>query len=345
MSLPNPDKPFVLVCAPNWIGDSIMSMPALQCFRRSHPDFHIALLVKSHLASLWQLHATPDEIMALPAGTPATLRMALLLRRRGFAQAYILPNSFRSAFVPWLAAIPERIGFAGHFRRALLTRVVARPRDPARQHQVWEYMALLCPNYAGFAQPEDPVLRIPTETAKAVGRLIGDGVTAYAVLMPGAARGPSKRWPADHFIALGKRLAVELGLTIVVCGAASEAKLCDAVARGVGSNALNLAGRTTLPEWAAVLAKARLVVCNDSGGMHLAAAVGAPVIALFGITDPAKTGPLGRHARVLQKSLERHRDVPRRSAEAAKWLASITPEQVYEEAWKIWRASGLTPNS
>jgi heptosyltransferase-2 len=332
------DKPSVLICAPNWIGDSIMSMPAIQCFRRDRPGVHIALLAKSGVAPLWQLHPAPDDVIALPPGAFGTLRCAFRLRCRSFQQAFILPNSFRSAWIPWLAGVPERIGFRGHFRRLLLTNAMVCPDDIAQRHQAWEYMRLLCPHHAEFASLEEPALRIPPETREALARLLDAARGPYLVLLPGAARGPSKRWPAEHFVALGRKWTAEVGARVVVSGAPDEKHLCEKVAQGIGSGALNLAGRTTLKEWAALLAAAELVVCNDSGGMHLASAVGTPVIALYGITDPAKTGPLGQRALVLQRSPERHRDVPRRSADAAKWLASITPEQVYQEALKMWRA-------
>ncbi len=339
MSDKRPEQTPVLVCAANWIGDSIMTMPALQCFRRQHPDFFIAVLAKSSVAPLWRMHSAPNEVIELPPGLPATLRTGRALASRRFESAWILPNSFRSAFIPWLAGIPNRIGCRGHCRAFLLTRPVSLPAEFRARHQAWEYMHLLCAPLPPDAtmEMEPPQLTIPPEARAAAERLANTGNRPYVVLLPGAARGPAKRWPADHFAALGKKLAADGAFPVILSGSPIEQPLCEHIARQIGAGARSLAGRTSFAEWAALLAGAQLVICNDSGGMHLAAAVGTRVLALYGITDPAKTGPLAppQRSRIVQNSPVRSRDIPRSSAEAAKWLASIAPEQVYEEALKM----------
>lgn len=319
--------PRVLVCGVNWIGDSVMSMPALQAYRRAHPSASVSLLIKRSLIPLWKLHGMPDEILTLEEGWGGTLRTVRRVKQGKFTEAFVLPHSFRSALIPWLAGVPVRTGLHGHWRDAMLTRVIRPQGAPGREHQAYEYMDLMVPE-AAQAGLDLPRLRVPDPVLAAARGQLAAAPAPRVGLMPGAARGPSKQWPAGHFIELGRRLCAENGCGIVVLGVTREAGLCEHVATSIGPAALNLAGKTSLAEWIAMLSLCDVVVANDSGGMHLAAAVGTPVVALYGITDPGKTGPLGRACRVLQNSDVRNRDVPRNSPEALKSLASITPEQV-----------------
>jgi heptosyltransferase-2 len=249
----------------------------------------------------------------------------------GCERAVILPNSFRSALIPCLAGIPERRGMPGHWRSWLLTDVVRPSLDPARAHQIYEYLDLLAPGTpTGSFEP--PRLRVPdSATAKARERLTSLASPRIA-LIPGAARGPSKQWPAEHFIELGRRLAVKPGAGLAVLGTTREADLCARVAAGIGTTARSLAGGATLAEWAALLQACDLVICNDSGGAHVAAALGRPEIVIFGMTDPARTAPRGGRCRIIQSEGPHSRDIPRDDPEAIKKLASITPERVYQAA-------------
>ena len=152
-----------------------------------------------------------------------------------------------------------------------------------------------------------------------------------SALIPGAARGPSKQWPPEHFAQLGELIAEHLSSKIVILGSPKEMELCAQVAGGIKAGTINLAGETSLTELTAVLSLCRTAVTNDSGGMHLASAAGTGVVAVYGLTDPDKTGPLGDACRVVcGKNVGCSRDIPRRSAEAMESLRSITPEKVFE---------------
>jgi len=318
----------VLVCGANWIGDSLMSMPALQALRRRQPGARLVLLVKPHLFALWRLHTAPDLLLPLRPGLAGALAAARAVRAVRAGRACVLPRSFRAALIPFLAGVPVREGLPGHGRDFLLTRIVRPELPPGRRHQACEYLQLLAPE-AAAAEPERPRLAVPPEAVEAAHFWLAALPQPVVGLLPGAARGPAKRWPATAFVEVGRWLAREARCGVVVVGARREAGLCAGVARAIGPPALNLAGRTDLAEWAAVLQACAAVVCNDSGGMHLAAALGTPVVAIFGLTDPDRTGPLGRRGRILQASAVRARDIPRRSAEAQKVLERITPEAVY----------------
>ena len=311
----------VLVVSPGWIGDAIMALPALQLFHAQNPGVKITVLAKPGLLPFWELHAAPQHRLAVQ-GTWATTR-ALLCGE--FSTVYLLPNSIRSALLPWLAAVPERIGLAGKWRQALLTQVVTASQDNARRHQAWEYAAVLAPGAQALPPPQ---LAIPQIAREAATRRLGALPRPLIGVMPGAARGPAKRWPAERFTETAKTLRAMLGGSVIIMGGAGDAEACAAVAVGVGGTALNLAGATALPEWAALLAQCGVVLCNDSGGMHLAAAVGVPVVAIFGITDPARTGPLGTRCRVVQRSALRNRAVPRKSAAAVAALAAVSAQEV-----------------
>jgi heptosyltransferase-2 len=319
---------WVLISGLNWIGDSIMAMPALQAYRRQAEDASVLMLVKPGLIPLWQMHPGVDEIVALHGGLAGARRAAREVRSFSCQCAYIWPHSFRSAWVPFLAGVPERIGMPGHGRRWLLSRAKSPRGGEGREHQAYEYLDLMVDgsNAETIAAPQ---LRVGAEAAKEAADWLGDGATRWAGLMPGAARGPSKRWPAGHFVELGRRLDAQDGFRILVMGSEADRGLCEEIAGRIGPAAQSTAGKTPLPVWAGLLAGCAVCVANDSGGMHLAAALGTPVAALYGMTDPERTGPLGP-ARILRGSGEGRRDIPRHSDAARISLASIRPDWVYE---------------
>lgn len=315
-----------MVCGLNWVGDSLMAMPALQAWQAAHAGRELIAVVKPGLAALWRMHPAVREVIELRPGLRGAWEAARRVRATGARRAYVLPHSFRSALVPFLAGVPERVGLPGHGRDFLLTRVVPPPATPGREHQGYEYLALVAPDHGD--RPLPPVaLMIPAEAEAGAAGWMQPGT--WVGLLPGAARGPAKRWPASHFEELGRRLIRNRGdVRIVLLGGPGEEELCREVTEGIGSpRVLNRAGQTGFAEWAAALKRCAVIVANDSGGMHLAAAVGTPVVALYGSTDPAKTGPLGR-SRVLQRDGVRSRDVARASGESAGRLAAISPLEV-----------------
>ncbi len=301
----------ILIMGLNWIGDAVMSMPAVQACRAENPDAEIALLIKPYLKPLWEMHAVPDAVFTLGKMGETVAK----IRAEKFNRALILPNSFRSALIPFLAGIPERAGLKGDHRRLMLTEVVPLSSG----HQSNEYFPILAPKFAG--KHELPELTVPPVKIPLPGK--------YAVFMPGAARGASKMWPLKRFEELSRKLLAETGLNLVFAGGTGDAPACAELAGILGDRAQNMAGKTGLKEWAGLLKGAEIAVANDSGGMHLAAAVGTPVVGIYGITDPGKTGPLAEKYRVIQHSTVRGRDIARNSEEAVKALESISAEEVF----------------
>lgn len=314
----------LLVVGVNWIGDVIMCMPALQAWRRAHPSTRLVLLTKSALAPLWAMHRAPDETLVYDNPWPAMLTAAREIACRNCVRAVVLPNSFRSALPPFLARVPERVGRRGHGRRLLLTHALGDAPTGHQALEAYDLLALPRPPEG----PEQPRLEVPDVVRLEAARKAARLPRPLLGVMPGAARGPAKRWPTIHFARVAARWAVETRGGVLALGGPGDRALCDAVLSGI-EEGLNLAGHTTLVEWAALLEVCDAVVCNDSGGMHLAAALGRPVVAVFGATDPAVTGPIGPRARVVTDGGPRRRTIAREDEEAEKRLAAISPERVY----------------
>lgn len=319
----------LLLVSANWLGDVIMALPALQTFRSIFPKVQITVLARPPLDDIWRMTGLVADARELPKSLRALKGMASSLKQDGYDSACLLPNSFRSALLPWMARIPHRRGVAGQLRTLLLTDPLPQWHDDSA-HQLWESARLLGLGPSDLNDFE-PRLAINSDEKREIRRKF-QVETAVIALIPGAARGAVKRWPAAHFVKAAQLLRSRGHDAFVVLGTAAERVLCETVAAQIGPGARSLAGETSLREFVVLLAASRAVVCNDSGGMHLASAAGTPLVAVFGITDPMKTGPLGGYSRVVALPGVRHgRDVPRDSAEARDVLRKIEPERVVAE--------------
>lgn len=330
----------VLIVGLNWLGDAIMGLPALAVLRARAPEAHFTLLTRPALSGLWSLFPGVDRVACQQTGFSGTFRTAGAIRTGRYDTAWVLPRSFRSAFLVWSGGVRERVGLAGHGRDWMLTRVV-RPDENRRRHQVQEYLDLV------RARPEEvpsgPFLK-PSEAAVAAAREAYEawagGAAALVGMFPGAARGPSKRWPAERFGQVARDLTNRHGCRVAVFGTAGDAESCAAVAAAAGERAINLAGRTGIDALAGWLRLCRVVVANDSGGMHLAAGLGIPVVGIFGMTDPERTGPVGTgHRLIAAEGIAHARDIPRDSEPARRAMLSIEPNRVYAAAESLLRAS------
>ena len=281
-----PDAPErLVVLSPNWLGDAVMALPLLRDLRRAWPATRVIVAARKGVAPLFAMVPAVDGGITLD-GNDDVKRLAA----EDFDAALLLPNSFASAWLTKRAQIPERWGYARDLRGPLLTRALPRLRQYG--HQVEYYQGLGSalgvtpgPAYATIAVPAEA---LSDAAALLVQSGVGDG-RPFVVAAPGAAYGRAKQWPPARFAELARLLARDNVHTVLV-GAKGDVPACADVARH--SEAINLAGRTDLRTLAAILARARAVVANDSGAMHLAAAVGVPVAAIFGPTNDQKTSPL-----------------------------------------------------
>ena len=311
-----------------------MAMPAVRRWRGAHPATRLVVLAKPGVAPLWESVEGVDEVVRLEPGNRGTFAAGRALRGRGFAEALILPNSFRSALIPWLARIPRRRGTAFHARWFLVNDRVRFTADERRLHQSREDFKIVCGDTSGdMADTGFKPPRMDSAALAALGVPTGDGPLVGVV--PGAARGPAKRWP--RFAEAARLVAGSVpGARFATCGGAGEAALCEEVARAIGPAAASVAGKTTLPQFASLLATCDAVLCNDSGGMHLASAAGTPVVAVFGRTDPDKTGPTGPCAAIVRaEGVSVSRRIARDDPAAVAALASIAPERVAEACLRV----------
>jgi heptosyltransferase-2 len=285
-----------LVIAPQWIGDAVMSEPLLA--RLAARGERLAVAALPWVAPVYRAMPQVGEVIELPFAHgrldwAERRRVAAALRGR-FDTAYVLPNSLKSALIPWLARIPVRIGYRGEGRVLLLNRRLPNPLG--RPPMVAFYSAL-----AGLpaSEGERPLLEFPQPILDraTAGADVQPG--AYWVFAPGAEYGPAKLWPADHYAELARSLHQRHGQPVLLLGSAKEAALCAQIAAHAPGACRVLAGQTSLQDAMALIAAARGVVSNDSGLMHVAAAFGVPQAAVFGSTSPEHTPPLNPSARVL----------------------------------------------
>jgi heptosyltransferase-2 len=296
--------PRILVVAPNWIGDALMAQPLLARLREKRPGVRIEVLAPPWVAPLFAHMPEVDEAIAAPfphgaLALGARWRLGRSLRARRYDQAIVLPNSWKSALVPLFADIALRSGYVGESRYGLLNLRyrAARPLPPMVEH----YAQLAePPGHAPSAPLPEPRLRVDPASVAATARAFGFAPPPgrNVVLCPGAEYGPAKRWPAERFGALAATLAAQ-GAGVFLLGSANDTAVCDAVARASGGTATSLAGRTRLGQAIELIAAADAVVTNDSGLMHVAAALDRPQVALFGSSSPEHTPPRSRRARIV----------------------------------------------
>jgi heptosyltransferase-2 len=283
-----------LVVAPNWIGDAVMSLPLLRALRRAHPSDSLGVLARKGPAAIYRAEGNVDDVLL----RSSFLSDVAALRRGRFDEAWLLPNSFRAGLYAFASGAKRRIGFATDRRGALLTHPL--PPPPGTGHQLRDYDALLLAQ--GVAPDEGPPrLALPEPAAKRAAAVLSDaGLSRFVALCPGSAFATTKRWPAERYAALADALA-ERALPCAILIGPGEREIGARVAASARAP-LRVLGEDLDPvELAAVLARARCAVTNDSGPMHLAGAVGTPVVAFFGATDPGRTGPSGSPSRVLDR--------------------------------------------
>jgi len=300
----------ILVRATNWVGDAVMSLPALRALHERYPSAEIAILAKPWVADLYRREPFCHRVIPY---TPKTLAekwaAGRALARENFDCAVLLQNAFEAAAIVFAARIPERIGYSRDGRGLLLTRAVPVPRPgEIPRHERFYYLEML--HRAGIleALPECDRIRLQGADAARIAGLarfkeIGMGEAVIGV-SPGAAYGSAKRWNPEYFAQAASIVARSIGASVALFGSASERELCANIAGGIDVSVRNFAGETTLAEFIDLAAACRLFLTNDSGGMHIASALGVPTVAVFGSTDDTTTGPTGPLARVVREKVE-----------------------------------------
>jgi heptosyltransferase II len=288
----------LLVRAPNWVGDVVLALPALRDLRRAFPEAQITLLARPWVAGLYAAVREVDAVLE-SHGHAADVK---LLRGR-FDTAVLLPNSFGTAFVAWRAGIAERWGYATDGRGPLLTRRCAVPSTVRGRSQVYYYRAMLEGLGLATEGPPDASLACPDDWAAEARALLG-GDGPWIGINPGAFYGTAKRWLPERFAAVADLVARRIGAKVAIVGGAAERSLGEAIAEQVTAPVRLLSGETTLRGLVGVLGRLRLLLTNDSGPMHLAAALGTPLVAVFGSTDWTETSPVGSRATLVREPVD-----------------------------------------
>lgn len=344
-----------LIVAPNWIGDAVMAQPLLALMRQRQSGQRIDALCPPHIAPVFRAMREVDLVIESPnvhgrLDLAARLRLARQLRINRYDRAIVLPNSAKSALVPWLARISQRIGHRGEARLFLLNRIHEDRFDDAggRKPMVEHYAQLAFePGHPLPGRVPDPRLqRQPAREQAARSKFGLPDDSPLLVLCPGAEYGPAKRWPARHYASLADRLAVKWpGATIVLLGSPKERALATEIAALAGRPMRNLCGETSVDEAIAILSQAAGVVSNDSGLMHVAAAFERPQVAVFGSSDPRHTPPRSARARIEWLHLDCspcfQRQCPLGHLDC---LNRITPEQVLRALRTTVRIDAANPS-
>jgi heptosyltransferase II len=300
----------IMVRATNWVGDAVMSLPALRALRDRFPNAEISILAKPWVADLYGREPFCNRLIPYtPRDLSSKWHAARDLRRFGFDCAILLQNAFEAAAVAFAARIPERIGYARDGRGPLLTRAIAVPRNgEIPRHERFYYLELL--HRAGILEslPQNDFIRLdgaPAARESGAARLRELGFTGDVIgVSPGAAYGTAKRWLPERFAEAANRVAKQLGASVAIFGSKDERPLCASVADAIAVPVRNFAGETTLAEFIDLAAACRVYLTNDSGAMHIASALGVPTVAIFGPTDDVGTGPTGPLARVVREPVE-----------------------------------------
>lgn len=337
-------KKNILVRVPNWIGDAVMCLPALDALRALYPSSGISVLAKAKVVPVFEGNPSVNDIIVYEkerhGGLIGQLRLSGELRQKKFDLAVLFQNAFGAAVISFLGAASERVGYATDCRSGLLTKAIPVTDEILKRHEVFYYLNII--KELGGRTPKNPVPRIhlsSKETASARRFLDERGLGKGPVFgaAPGASFGPAKRWPAQGFAKVLKGLVDEYGGGVLVFGGPEDKEACRGVLEAMPS-AIDLSGKAGLREAMALMGRCDAFITNDSGPMHISAALGVPTVAVFGSTDDSLTGPVGKRAAVVKEKMGCSPCFKRECRFGHyECLARIDPEEVLHKAKELLR--------
>jgi heptosyltransferase-2 len=331
----------ILIRATNWVGDAIMALPALRAVRSRFPEAEISILARPYVAAIYKEQQVCDNMMLVEDARDILSE----LRAQKFDTALLLQNAFQAAWFVWRAGIPERIGYARDGRSLLLTKALPAPKPgEIPMHEQYYYLELL--RRAGWLDslPNESFIKlhVPEENhRRAAEFLLSQGVKSDGLRIAigaGASYGSAKCWPPDRFAELANRLQAKAQADVILFGTPAEAGVASAIAAGMNHPPTDLTGKTSIHDLPALLSQCHLFIGNDSGAMHVAAAVGLPVVAVFGPTDPFGTAPVTPRCTVVQEKPYCSPCFLRRCPTDHRCMTRVTPEAV-ETAARHWISS------
>jgi heptosyltransferase-2 len=330
----------ILVRSTNWVGDAILTTPAVRAVRKNFPDAEVSILAKPWVAPIFYNNSDIDHIMVYDSegrhnGWSGRVRLSRSLRDGRFDLAILLQNAFEAALLAYLAGIPRRLGYKTDGRHLLLTHGLPLEPRLKRVHEIEYYLGIL--EGAGLrSDGRELTLRVSDkERHEAEAFLSEYQVNSGQPLVgisPGATYGPAKRWFPERFAALCDRLQESSGACIVILGGPDDAAIGDQVSHFMEIPPVNLCGKTTLRQAVSVIDRCHLLVTNDSGLMHVAAALDIPLVAIFGSTNPVTTGPSGSRSHIVKVPMDCSPCLKTSCPEDHRCMEEISVDQVYEVA-------------
>jgi heptosyltransferase-2 len=301
----------ILIIAPNWIGDAVMTEPLISQLKKNNPNSQIDVLATPWVASIMKAIPAVDQIITADFQHGALQwnerkALAKQLANGAYTHAYVLPNSFKSALIPWLAKIPRRIGYQGEMRWGLINQALKNPSRSHRPPMSSHYFALSGQTSSEVPQPHLSLPEAMIDQSQQTLQNIQAHQELY-VLCPGAEYGPAKQWPIEHFGNLAKQLIqTKQNSLVLILGSKKEFSIGSDIANisNHPDRVINWCGQTSLEDAMAAISNATAVISNDSGLMHIAAAFRRPQVAIFGSSDPRHTPPLSKLASIHWLHLE-----------------------------------------
>jgi heptosyltransferase-2 len=329
-----------MIRATNWVGDAIMALPALRAIRQRHADAHISIVARPYVADIYRDQQVCDELIPYDpkgehGGWSGREKLIADLRTSKFDVALLLQNAFDAALLAWRAQIPQRIGYARDARSLLLTKAIPVPKPgEIPPHEKFYYLELL--RRAGWLDqlPDEPhiTLRVPDAARqRSTQTLLEAGARPHATRIAvgaGASYGSAKCWPPDRFGKALNALLSHADADVILFGTPSELPVSAAIATELQRAPINLTGKTSIGDLPALLSQCHLFLGNDSGAMHVAAAVGLPVVAVFGPTDPDGTAPVTPRLTIVQQKPYCSPCFLRRCPTDHRCMTAVTPSMV-----------------
>ncbi|MCX7635358.1 MAG: lipopolysaccharide heptosyltransferase II [Syntrophales bacterium] len=327
----------LLIRGTNWIGDAVMTLPALGALRRTYPKAHITVLAKPWVEDIYRRCPHVNEVLVFASpgrhnGIMGKIRLARELRPRRFAAAVLFQNAIEAAIIAALAGIPIRAGFDTDARGILLTHAVRVTGEIKKVHQTRYYLEMVKALGCGDGEEDDCYLPRDGRWDQEAARLLsgyGIGNRAFVGMAPGAAYGPAKRWSAERFAALADRMTADLGVQVLIFGSSADRETTEALTRHAHYHVIDLTGKTSLKDAMVLISRCRLFVTNDSGLMHVAAALKVPTVAIFGSTNPITTAPVGDKHIIVRKDIPCSPCLRKRCPSDFRCMTEIGVDDVY----------------
>jgi heptosyltransferase II len=304
-TLPKEGINSILIRGTNWIGDAIMTLPAIASIRATFPHAHIAVLAKPWVADIYKYFTDVDEVIIYKNKFDTALGVFLLakiLKKKKFDAAILMQNAMEAAIMALFARIPIRAGYNSDGRGIWLTHSIHRTKEIKKIHQIDYYLemvkALGCVSINKGIHMETKISRVDARTV--LGKYIPDDKKQIVGIAPGATYGPAKKWFPERFAAIADKIAADHSCRIILLGGKSDAETTEVVQKYATTDLINLAGKTSLREAIYLISQCRLFISNDSGLMHIAGALNIPTIALFGSTNPVTTAPPGNQSLIIR---------------------------------------------